>query len=198
MLRGIGTIRASALVAALASSSRVVPLRAWMLGPPQKPGQGYGARSAARTARKLDQYRGGICSSGSAWLEERVALANKNARILWAMQTKDVRFNADHVSERGQPLAGTIAGMRLRRRSLREACNRRCIEGQTVVESSPIVRHVPVRRPAVRARRPARWRRPVRRGRWPRPCVPRLPASASRGRIPSARPASSDEVPARA
>lgn len=106
MLRGIGTIRASALVAALASSSRVVPLCAWMLGPPQKPGQGYGAKSAARTARKLDQYRGGICSSGSAWLEERVALANKNARILWAMLTKDVRFNADHVSERGQPLAG--------------------------------------------------------------------------------------------
>jgi hypothetical protein len=35
-----------------------------------------------------------------------VALANKKARILWAMLTKDVRFNADHVSERGQPLAG--------------------------------------------------------------------------------------------
>lgn len=32
------------------------------------------------------------------WQKAVVALANKNARILWAMLTKGARFDANHVS----------------------------------------------------------------------------------------------------
>jgi len=33
------------------------------------------------------------------WQKAVVALANKNARILWAVLTRDVAFNPDHVPE---------------------------------------------------------------------------------------------------
>ena len=34
----------------------------------------------------------------SGWQKAAVALANKNARILWAVMTKDAAFDARHVS----------------------------------------------------------------------------------------------------
>lgn len=60
-----------------------------------------GARSAVMTAHKrtdrisqwVVQFRERV-----GWQKATVALANKNARILWAVLTKNVRFNADHTS----------------------------------------------------------------------------------------------------
>jgi hypothetical protein len=34
----------------------------------------------------------------SGWQKATVALANKNARILWALMTRGDRFDADHMS----------------------------------------------------------------------------------------------------
>ncbi len=39
----------------------------------------------------------------SGWQKAVVALANKNARILWAVMTKEVDFDRHHVSEKPQP-----------------------------------------------------------------------------------------------
>ena len=60
-----------------------------------------GARSAVMTAHKrTDRISQWVVQLRErvGWQKAAVALANKNARILWAVLTKDVRFNADHVS----------------------------------------------------------------------------------------------------
>ncbi len=41
----------------------------------------------------------------SGWQKAVVALANKNARILWAVMTKEVDFDRHHVSEKPKPTA---------------------------------------------------------------------------------------------
>jgi len=35
----------------------------------------------------------------AGWQKAAVALANKNARILWAVLTRDVAFDADHLPQ---------------------------------------------------------------------------------------------------
>jgi hypothetical protein len=45
----------------------------------------------------------------SGWQKAAVAMANKNARILWAMMTKGCRFDAQHVSVKPAGLAHAMA-----------------------------------------------------------------------------------------
>ena len=46
----------------------------------------------------------------SGWQKAAVALANKNARILWAVMTKGVSFDAHHVSVKpGDATAAPLA-----------------------------------------------------------------------------------------
>ena len=46
----------------------------------------------------------------SGWQKSAVALANKNARILWAVMTKGVAFDARHVSVKpGAAVVSAIA-----------------------------------------------------------------------------------------
>jgi len=71
-----------------------------------------GAKSAVMTAHKRDdpiskwlhQLR-----EKSGWQKAAVAMANKNARILWAMMTKGCRFDAQHVSVKPAGLAPAMA-----------------------------------------------------------------------------------------
>lgn len=71
-----------------------------------------GAKSAVMTAHKRDdpiskwlhQLR-----ERSGWQKAAVAMANKNARILWAMMTKGCRFDAQHVSVKPAGLAPAMA-----------------------------------------------------------------------------------------
>ena len=71
-----------------------------------------GAKSAVMTAHKRDdpiskwlhQLR-----EKSGWQKAAVAMANKNARILWAMMTKGCRFDAQHVSVKPAGLAPVMA-----------------------------------------------------------------------------------------
>ena len=46
--------------------------------------------------RTLEERVGRLC--GLAWQKAVVALANKNARILWAVMTKGEAFDANHQS----------------------------------------------------------------------------------------------------
>lgn len=124
-LLGIGPVTASAVVATVSDFKQFrsgAQFGAWMgltprqhssggknnLGGITKRGDTYlrtlliqGAKSAVMTAHRRDDRI-------SAWvraLRERsggqkavVALANKNARILWAVMTREEAFDADHVS----------------------------------------------------------------------------------------------------
>ena len=123
-LYGIGPIGASALVASVGEFKqfksgaqfaswlgRAASELQWRQGQPRSHHQTQrrlpahpliqGARSAVMSAHKrtdrisqwLVQFLARV-----GWQKAAVALANKNARILWAVLTKDVRFNADHVS----------------------------------------------------------------------------------------------------
>ena len=125
-LLGVGPITASAVVASVEDFKQFANARqfgAWLglvpsqnstggkarLGRITKRGDDYlrtlliqGAKSAVMTAGK----RGDRISRWLVQLKERagwqkavVALANKNARILWAVLTRDVAFDADHVPE---------------------------------------------------------------------------------------------------
>jgi hypothetical protein len=67
-----------------------------------------GARSAVLSADKRDDpiSRWVLClRERSGWQKAAVALANKNARILWAMLTRERPFDCHHVSVKpaGQP-----------------------------------------------------------------------------------------------
>jgi transposase len=59
------------------------------------------AKSAVLTAhRRSDRISSWLCvlRERSGWQIAAVALANKNARILWALMTKGAAFNANHLS----------------------------------------------------------------------------------------------------
>jgi Transposase IS116/IS110/IS902 family len=70
-----------------------------------------GAKSAVLTAHKRQDpiSRWALrLRERSGWQVAAVALANKNARILWAVMTKGERFDARHVSVRpGAPVPAT-------------------------------------------------------------------------------------------
>ena len=129
-LHGIGPIGASALVASVGDFRQFASAKqfgAWLglvpsqnstggkasLGRITKRGDDYlrtlliqGAKSAVMTAGKRDDR----LSQWLAQLKERVgwqkavvALANKNARILWAVLTRDSAFDPNHVPEPPAP-----------------------------------------------------------------------------------------------
>jgi transposase len=124
-LMGVGPVTASAVVATVGNFKQFKngsQFGAWLgltprqnssggknnLGGITKHGEVYlrtlliqGAKSAVMTAHQrqdpiskwVHQLR-----ERSGWQKAAVALANKNARILWAMFTKNERFDASHVS----------------------------------------------------------------------------------------------------
>ena len=60
-----------------------------------------GAKSAVMTAdRRQDKISNWAVAlkERSGWQKAVVALANKNARILWAVMTRGAEFDPDHVS----------------------------------------------------------------------------------------------------
>jgi transposase len=129
-LQGVGPIGASALVTGVSDFSRFAsakPFGAWLgwvpsqnttggkarLGRITQRGDDYlrtlliqGAKSAVMTAGK----RGDLISQWLVQLKDRVgwqkavvAPANKNARILWAVLTRNGRFDPNHVPEAPAP-----------------------------------------------------------------------------------------------
>jgi len=60
-----------------------------------------GAKSAVMTAHrrrdKISQWLVQLLAR-IGWQKATVALANKNARVLWAVLSKGLAFNADHIS----------------------------------------------------------------------------------------------------
>jgi len=135
-LMGVGPVTASAVVATVGDFNQFkngAQFGAWLgltprqnssggksnLGGITKRGDMYlrmlliqGAKSAVMTAHKRDdpiskwlhQLR-----EKSGWQKAAVAMANKNARILWAMMTKGCRFDAQHVSVKPAGLAPAMA-----------------------------------------------------------------------------------------
>lgn len=128
-LIGIGPIIASALVAAVGEFGQFkngAQFGAWLglvprqrssggkssLGGITKHGQSYlrmlliqGAKSAVMTAhRRSDRISAWAASlrDRSGWQKAVVALANKNARILWAVMTRGELFAPDHLSTKPQ------------------------------------------------------------------------------------------------
>jgi transposase len=125
-LQGIGPVTASALVASVGDFAQFDNARqfgAWLGLVPSQNSTG-GKASLGRITKRGDDYlrtlliqgaKSAVMSAGkrsdriSQWLvqlKERVgwqkavvALANKNARILWAVLTRGVPFNPDHVPE---------------------------------------------------------------------------------------------------
>ena len=124
-LSGIGPVTASALVATVGDFKQFksgAQFGAWIgltprqhssggksnLGGITKRGDTYlrtlliqGAKSAVMTAHrrtdKISQWAVAL-RERSGWQKAVVALANKNARILWAVMTRGEAFNARHVS----------------------------------------------------------------------------------------------------
>lgn len=124
-LQGIGPVTASATVATVGDFKQFksgAQFGAWIglaprqhssggkanLGGITKRGDSYlrmlliqGAKSAVMTAhRRSDPISQWLLAlrERSGWQKAAVALANKNARILWAMFTRGVEFDARHVS----------------------------------------------------------------------------------------------------
>jgi transposase len=124
-LLGIGPVTASAVVATVGDFKQFksgAQFGAWIgltprqhssggknnLGGITKRGDTYlrtlliqGAKSAVMTAhRRSDRISAWALAlrERSGWQKAVVALANKNARILWAVMTRGEAFNADHVS----------------------------------------------------------------------------------------------------
>ena len=122
---GVGSITASALVATVGDFKQFktgAQFGSWLglvpsqnssggrpsLGGITKRGDNYlrslliqGAKSAVMTAHKrsdpISQWTAAL-RDRAGWQKAAVALANKNARILWAVMTKDEAFDARHVS----------------------------------------------------------------------------------------------------
>ena len=74
-----------------------------------------GAKSAVMTADKrsdpISQWTAAL-RDRAGWQKAAVALANKNARILWAVMTKGEAFDPRHVSAKpGVPTPQTAAAM---------------------------------------------------------------------------------------
>ncbi len=129
-LLGIGPTTASALVASVGDFAQFANARqfgAWLglvpsqnstggkarLGRITKRGDDYlrtlliqGAKSAVMTAGKrsdrISQWLVQL-KERVGWQKAVVALANKNARILWAVLTRDGRFDPNHVPESPAP-----------------------------------------------------------------------------------------------
>jgi transposase len=125
-LLGIGPLGASAVVASVGDFKQFVNARqfgAWLgvvpsqnstggkasLGRITKRGDDYlrtlliqGAKSAVMTAGKrsdrISQWLVQL-KERVGWQKAVVALANKNARILWAVFTRDATFDPDHVPQ---------------------------------------------------------------------------------------------------
>ena len=125
-LQGIGPIGASAAVATVGDFKQfrhAAQFGAWIgltprqdssggktgLGGITKRGDVYlrslliqGAKSAVMTAHKrsdpISQWVAAL-RDRAGWQKAVVALANKNARILWAVLTRDGVFDADHVPQ---------------------------------------------------------------------------------------------------
>jgi transposase len=124
-LIGVGPVSASAVVATVGDFKQFkngAQFGAWLgltprqhssggknnLGSITKRGDMYvrslliqGAKSAVMTAhRRDDPISKWVCHlrDKSGWQKAAVALANKNARILWAVMTKGSVFDARHVS----------------------------------------------------------------------------------------------------
>lgn len=125
-LLGVGPITASALVASVGDFKQFANARqfgAWLglvpsqnstggkarLGRITKRGDDYlrtlliqGAKSAVMTAgKRSDRISRWLVQlkERAGWQKAVVALANKNARILWAVLTRDASFDPDHVPE---------------------------------------------------------------------------------------------------
>ena len=123
-LLGVGPITASAVVAAVGDFRQFrngAQFGAWIglvpkqhssggkarLGRTTKQGDTYlrtlliqAAKSAVLTAhRRSDRISSWLCAlrERSGWQIAAVALANKNARILWALMTKGAAFDANHL-----------------------------------------------------------------------------------------------------
>jgi transposase len=128
-LIGIGPVTASALVATVADFKQFksgAQFGAWVglvprqnssggknnLGSITKRGDTYlrtlliqGAKSAVMTAhQRSDRISKWACAlrERSGWQKAVVALANKNARIVWAVMTRGLAFDADHISVKSQ------------------------------------------------------------------------------------------------
>ena len=124
-LLGIGPVTASAVVATVGEFKQFksgAQFGAWIglvprqhssggksnLGGITKRGDTYlrtlliqGAKSAVMTAhRRQDRISSWVVSlrERSGWQKAVVALANKNARILWAVMTRGQAFDANHLS----------------------------------------------------------------------------------------------------
>ena len=125
-LQGIGPITASALVASVGDFSQFDNARqfgAWLGLVPSQNSTG-GKASLGRITKRGDDYlrtlliqgaKSAVMSAGkrsdrisqwlvqlkarAGWQKAVVALANKNARILWAVLTRGVAFNPDHIPE---------------------------------------------------------------------------------------------------
>jgi len=125
-LLGIGPITASALVASVGEFAQFANARqfgAWLGLVPRQNSSG-GKTSLGRITKRGDDYlrtlliqgaKSAVMSAGkrsdrisqwlvqlkqrAGWQKAVVALANKNARILWAVLTRDVAFDADHVPQ---------------------------------------------------------------------------------------------------
>ena len=124
-LVGVGSITASAVVATVGDFNQFkngAQFGAWLgltprqnssggksrLGRITKRGDMYlrmlliqGAKSAVMTAHmRSDPISKWLCQlrEKAGWQKACVAMANKNARILWAMMTKGAHFNPHHVS----------------------------------------------------------------------------------------------------
>ena len=128
-ITGIGELGASALTAAVGDFKQFKGARqfgAWLGLVPSQNSSG-GKTSLGRITKRGDDYlrtlmiqgaKAAVMSAGkrddptSLWLAQLaarvgwqkacVAMANKNARILWAVMTRDQGFNPKHVSEKPQ------------------------------------------------------------------------------------------------
>jgi transposase len=129
-LLGIGPVTASALVASVGDFAQFASARqfgAWLGVVPSQNSTG-GKASLGRITKRGDEYlrtlliqgaKSAVMSAGKrsdrisqwlvqlkqrvGWQKTVVALANKNARILWAVLTRDTPFEANHVPQ--PPLA---------------------------------------------------------------------------------------------
>jgi transposase len=135
-LMGVGPVTASASVATVGDFKQFkngAQFGAWMgltprqnssggkssLGGITKRGDMYlrmlliqGAKSAVMTAQKRDDpVSRWVCRlrEKSGWQKAAVALANKNARILWAVMTRGKPFDARHVSVKPVPAMANLA-----------------------------------------------------------------------------------------